>query len=153
MENRRAAICFYEEKGMIGRIKCRLLQTEALLESVNTSTCINQLLLARKERMTFGTNFNTDVLFGGTCVNDIAASACNGCILVCGMHLLLHGCHLFQKSRTAAGRLPRNRLTKLSYHTAAQKSRVFEKIFFSWADLGDDGNHPGAVRCFRRYSP
>lgn len=68
----------------------KLLEIETLVESFNTSARINQLLLARKERMTLGTNFNTDILFGGTCLNDIAASTCNGCILVCGMQILLH---------------------------------------------------------------
>ena len=74
----------------------RLLELEALVESFNASARINQLLLAREERMAFGADFHTNVLLGGTSLNDIAASACNGCLLVFGMQILLHGCHLFQ---------------------------------------------------------
>ena len=124
-------IKYYEQ---INNRLAELLKTKALLESVNTSACINQLLLARKERMTFGTNFNTNVLLSGTCVNDIAASACNGCILVCGMHLLLHGCHLFQIipcSRFALKQCSRRVIDLPIYLiTQRRKNQVFFEIFF-----------------------
>ena len=41
-----------------------LIEIETLLESVNTSAGIYQLLLSCVERMTFGTDFNADILSG-----------------------------------------------------------------------------------------
>ena len=41
---------------------CVLLQAEALVEAINTSTGVNQLLLAGIERVALGANFHTNVL-------------------------------------------------------------------------------------------
>ena len=37
-------------------------QSVTLLEHINASTCVNQLLLAGKERMALGADFNFDIL-------------------------------------------------------------------------------------------
>lgn len=77
-----------------------VLQAETLLKPVYTSASIHKLLLPGEERMAFGTNFHADILLGGTGVDHIPASAGNGCILILGMEILLHLCHLFQRSHT-----------------------------------------------------
>ena len=75
------------------------IHTETLLETVDTTACINKLLLAGKERMALGTNFNTDVLLGRACLDNITASAGNRSLLILGMDFLLHFIHLFHKPK------------------------------------------------------
>ena len=72
-----------------------LLQTELLVETVNTSTSINQLLLAGIERVALGADLNTNVLLGRTSGKDIAARAADGGLFVLGMDTFLHFVHLF----------------------------------------------------------
>ena len=72
-----------------------LLQAEALVEAINTSTGVNQLLLAGIERVALGADFNLDVLLGGASRKDIAASTTNGRLFVIGMDTFLHVVHLF----------------------------------------------------------
>ena len=69
-----------------------LLQAESLVETVNTSTGVNQLLLAGIERVALGADFNSDVLLGRTSGKDIAASAADGSLIVLGMETFLHCC-------------------------------------------------------------
>ncbi len=64
---------------------------ETLVETLNTSAGINQLLLAREERVALGTNFNLDVLFGGEHLDHVAAVAGDGGLLTYRMDVLL--CH------------------------------------------------------------
>lgn len=66
------------------------VETETLLETVNTSTGIYDLLLAGEEGMTLGADFNADVLSGRTSLNDIAASASYGSCFILGMQILFH---------------------------------------------------------------
>jgi len=68
----------------------RLFDIESLLETVNTSACVNELLLACKERMAVRADFNTEVALCGTCYECIAASACDCCLLILGMDSLFH---------------------------------------------------------------
>ena len=75
-----------------------LLQVEALVESINTSTGVNQLLLAGIERVALGADFDSDVLLGRTSGKDIAASAADGGLFVLGMDTFLHFVHLFRIS-------------------------------------------------------
>ena len=72
-----------------------LLQTESLIETINTSTGVNQLLSAGIERVALGADFNLDVLLGRTGCKDVTASATNGCLFVIGMDTFLHVVHLF----------------------------------------------------------
>ena len=68
----------------------KLLKTELLVELINAAAGINQLLLACKERMTLGADFNTDITLGGTGFDNFAAYALDGGLLVIGMDTFLH---------------------------------------------------------------
>ena len=72
-----------------------LLQAEALVEAINTSTGVNQLLLAGIERVALGADFNTNVLLGRTSGKDIAACTADSGLFVLGMDTFLHFVHLF----------------------------------------------------------
>ena len=76
------------------RASC-LLQIESLVETINTSTGVNQLLLAGIERVALGADFNSDVLLGGTGRKDVATSATDHGLFVSGMDAFLHFIHLF----------------------------------------------------------
>ena len=73
-----------------------LLQAETLVETVNTSTGVNQLLLAGIERVALGADLNTNVLLGRTGSKDITAGAADGGLFVLGMDTFLHFVHLFR---------------------------------------------------------
>ena len=72
-----------------------LLQIESLVETVNTSTGVNQLLLAGIERVALGADFNLDVLLGGTSGKLVATSATDSGLFVSGMDAFFHVVHLF----------------------------------------------------------
>ena len=72
-----------------------LLQTEALVEAINASTGVNQLLLAGIERVALGANLNTDVLLSGAGGKSVTAGATNGGLLVVRMDAFFHLVHLF----------------------------------------------------------
>ena len=72
-----------------------LLQAKALIEPINTSTGVNQLLLAGIERVALGADLNANVLLGGTSGKDIAAGTADGGLFVLGMDTFLHFVHLF----------------------------------------------------------
>ena len=80
------------------RISSVLLQAKTLVEAINTSTGVNQLLLAGIERVALGADLNTNVLLGRTGSKDIAASAADGGLFVVGMDTFLHFVHLFRIS-------------------------------------------------------
>lgn len=67
-----------------------LVQIETLLKAINTSAGIYQLLLTGEERVTLRTNVNYDILLSRASLDDIAASATNGRLLIIGMDSLLH---------------------------------------------------------------
>ena len=66
------------------------LQTEALVELGNTSAGIDQLLLAREERVTLRADFHANILLRRTCLNHITAGAFNSSLLIIGMDSFLH---------------------------------------------------------------
>ena len=72
-----------------------LLQTKSLVEPINASTGVNQLLLAGIERVALGADFNTDLLLGGAGGEGVAASATDGGLLVLRMDAFFHVVHLF----------------------------------------------------------
>ena len=72
-----------------------LLQTESLVEPINTSTGVNQLLLAGIDRVALGADFNADVLLGGAGRKDVATGTANRRLFVLGMDTFLHVVHLF----------------------------------------------------------
>ena len=75
-----------------------LLQAVFLVETVNTSTGVNQLLLASVERMALGANFDVDLGLGGTSLDDVAACAGDGAVNVVRMDTLFHSFHLISGS-------------------------------------------------------
>ena len=72
-----------------------LLQAKSLVEPINTSTGVNQLLLAGIERVALGADFNTNVLLGGTGRKDVATGTADRGLFVLGMDTFLHFVHLF----------------------------------------------------------
>ena len=72
-----------------------LLQVEALVETVNTSTGVNQLLLAGIERVALGADLNADLLLSRTGSKDVATGATDGGLLVVRMDAFFHVVHLF----------------------------------------------------------
>ena len=68
----------------------QLLTAEALVEALNTSAGVNQLLLTSVERMALGANFDVDLGLGGTSLDDVAASAGDGAVHLLGMDTLFH---------------------------------------------------------------
>ena len=72
-----------------------LLQAKTLVEPINTSTGVNQLLLAGIERVALGADFNTNILLSRASGKDITASAADRGLFVIGMDTFLHFVHLF----------------------------------------------------------
>ena len=72
-----------------------LLQTKSLVETINTSTGVDQLLLAGVERVALGADLNADVLLGGTGRKDVATGTADGSLFVVGMDAFSHVVHLF----------------------------------------------------------
>ena len=78
-----------------GMILWFLLQAKTLVEPINTSTGVNQLLLAGIERVALGADFNTNILLGRAGGKNITASAADRGLFVIGMDTFLHFVHLF----------------------------------------------------------
>ena len=78
-----------------------LFQTKSLVETINTSTGVDQLLLAGVERVALGADLNTDLLLSGAGSKDVATSATDGGLLVVGMDAFSHVVHLFLISSRA----------------------------------------------------
>ena len=76
----------------------QLLTAEALVEALNTSAGVNQLLLTSVERMALGANFDVDLGLGGTSLDDVAACAGDGAVNVVRMDTLFHSFHLISGS-------------------------------------------------------
>ena len=72
-----------------------LFHVETLLEAIHTSAAVHQLLLAGKEGMALGANFNLQFGLGGTGFERLAAHATDDRLTVLGMDLFLHDFHLF----------------------------------------------------------
>ena len=75
-----------------------LLQVETLVEAINTSTGVNQLLLAGIERVALGADFHTDVLLGRTGSKGVTTGATDGGLFVLGMDAFSHIVHLFHNA-------------------------------------------------------
>ena len=74
-----------------------LASVEALVEALDASAGIDQLLLAREERVALGADFNLDVLLGGEHLDDVAAVAGDRGFLAVRMDAFLcHDFHLFR---------------------------------------------------------
>ena len=67
-------------------------QTEALLEAIDASASVHELLLAGIEGMALGADINLHFRFGGTGLERLTAYAANDALAVLGMDLFLHCC-------------------------------------------------------------
>ena len=72
------------------------LKTISLFELIDTSTGINQLLLAREERMAIAANiyFKNVAFFGRTGLESSSTSASNGYFVIFRMDISFHYIHL-----------------------------------------------------------
>ncbi len=70
--------------------KTELLDVELLLELVNSSACVNKLLLAGEERMTLRADINAKIAFCGFCNESFAASALNSNFVIFRMEIFFH---------------------------------------------------------------
>ena len=70
------------------------LHAVALLEAIDASAGVNQLLLAGVERVALGADFNAQLLLGGTGDESVAADAGHGNLLILRMDAFLHDFHL-----------------------------------------------------------
>ena len=79
--------------GIFFRLLCMTsASVEALVEALDTSAGIDQLLLAREERVALGADFNLDVLLGGEHLDHVAAVAGDGGLFAFRMDAFL--CHV-----------------------------------------------------------
>ena len=78
--------------------KPSLLTAETLVEALNTSAGVHQLLLASVERMALGANFDVDLRLGGTSLDDVAAGAGEGAVNVVRMDTRFDSFHLISGS-------------------------------------------------------
>ncbi len=69
-----------------------LFEPETLLEAIHASTRVNQLLLARIERMTLGADIHPHFPHGGAGFEGLTASAANDAFTVLGMDSFLPCC-------------------------------------------------------------
>lgn len=67
-----------------------LLQAKSLVEPINASTGIDQLLLASVEGMALGADFNLNVLLRGTGRENVATGTADRSLFVLGMDTFLH---------------------------------------------------------------
>ena len=79
------------------------LHAVALLEAINASAGVYQLLLASKERMALGADIDAQFLLRRAGLKSLAAYAADDCLAVLRMYALFHGSHLTFKY--AAGRI------------------------------------------------
>ena len=83
--NTRLAPCKYRLR------KLAINALKSLLELVNTSACIDKLLLAGEEGVALGTDFNSDLAaLSGLGCNSLAACATDYALFVLGMNSGLH---------------------------------------------------------------
>ena len=86
----RSGPVLFRSPAAAGDLALLVLDVELLLEAINPSTCIYQLLLAGKEGGAMTANFHMDVLLGGACLDLGAASALDRGPIVLGMNALFH---------------------------------------------------------------
>ena len=101
-----------------------LLQAKLLVEAVNASAGVNQLLLAGIERVALGANFDLDVLLGGAGLNDFAASTTDRRLFVFRMDTFLHHIHLFLAFVKGQNALYLSN-ARLYYHTYSRNASIF----------------------------
>ena len=71
---------------------CLLFHIETLLEAINTSASVYELLLAGVERMALGADINLHLFLCGPGLKCFTAYAANDAFAVLGMDVFLHCC-------------------------------------------------------------
>ena len=66
------------------------VQTKLLVELLHAAAGVDQLLLAGVEGVALGADFHGDVLTGGAGLDDVAAGAADGGLVVLGMDAFFH---------------------------------------------------------------
>ena len=94
-------------------------QIETLLEPIDASAGVNQLLLAGKEGMAIAADFHADVLLGGADLELVAAGTLDGGHLILGMNTLFH---FFSPRKAYFSHNP-------YYHKKYNNASVFFKIY------------------------
>jgi len=102
---RNALSCATQPFRSLALLLLLFLASKTLLEAVNASAGINQLLLTGKEGMTFGTNFHTNPLSGRFGFKVFAASACHRGGFIGRMYGVFHGFHLIRYNYPAKTRV------------------------------------------------
>lgn len=90
---KKQAACLSKQPVSFCSLDCflkRLVDVESLLEALDASAGVDQLLLTCEEGVAVGADFNTQVLLCGACYEGVATCACNCCLLVVGMDSLFH---------------------------------------------------------------
>ena len=92
-----------KEKETAEAVSIRLLESNAvaLLEAIHTAASVHQLLLAGKERVALGANFNAQLLLRRARHEGIAANTGHGRLLILRMNAFLHDFHLFRRDTIA----------------------------------------------------
>lgn len=79
-----------KETAPVKRKNHKLLAAKALVEALNASAGVNQLLLARVERVALGANFDVDLRLGRAGLDHIAARTGDGAVNVVRVDALFH---------------------------------------------------------------
>ena len=110
-----------------------LFHIEALLEAINASASVNQLLFARVERMTFGANINFHLFLGGAGLKCFTAYAANDAFAVLGMDVFLHCC--FTSFAYAMADNRKRYITIINYNLQHFFQPIIVYICFIWPIL------------------
>ena len=123
--------CHSKGGRFVASVLLLFLQTVLVLELLNTSAALSELLLSCKERMASGANVSSDFSLGGLRHECIAACASNFTFLVLRMDSLFHAFHLFLSS----GHLP-SLIASAAAHqnkTAARRS-LYNISYKGWSN-------------------
>jgi len=107
------------------------LTLKTLLEAVNASAGINQLLLTGKEGMALGTNFHTNPLSCRFGFKAFAASTCHRSGFIARMYGIFHGFHLIRYNSPAN----RGSLRAFSAHKYCRKLRYLGIIPYLFSKI------------------
>ena len=92
MPDRSFSFTIRKEHAVFSVLPGNSFNIEALLEAVNTSARVYQLLLAGVERMALGTNIHLHLFLGRSGFKSFTAYAANHALTILGMNIFLHCC-------------------------------------------------------------
>ena len=105
-----------------------LFQAVSLLEAIYATTCVDELLLTREERMALGTDIHSHLFFYRTCNEFSAASADYFTFAVIGMCIWFH---IFHPSFHKVTRYIIAQVSEIA-RIFFKKTHFFEKVFYSF---------------------